>query len=334
MRALVTGGGGFLGFTVVQQLRARGDDVRIIARGQYPAAAALGVDCVTGDLADPAATLRAVDGVDVVFHVAAKTGVWGPRDEFVRSNVTATQVLLDAMRQAGTPKLVCTSSPSVIFDGHDHKNATAAELPYPASYLAWYPETKAEAERRVLAANSPTLSTVCLRPHLIWGARDPWLVPRVIARHRAGRLRIVGDGQNEVSLSNVENAAAAHLQAAASLAPGSAAAGKAFFVNDPEPVKLWPWINRVFREIGLPELTASVPYWLARSLGAVAEATWTVLGRTDDPPMTRFVAAQLATSHTYDVRPAVEAFGYAPVVGPEEGLQQMFAAWREQGNGP
>ncbi|MSP56246.1 MAG: NAD-dependent epimerase/dehydratase family protein [Myxococcales bacterium] len=333
MRALVTGGGGFLGRTIVEQLLIEGSAVRVIARGRYPEVEALGVEVHSGDLADADAARRAVQDVDVVFHVAAKTGVWGKRADFVRSNVEATSVLLRAMGDAGTPRLVCTSSPSVIFDGHDHVNATAEQLSYPASYMAHYPETKAEAERLVLAANSPTLSTICLRPHLIWGARDPWLLPRVIARHRAGRLRIVGDGTNRVSLSYVDNAAAAHLQAARALATAAPCAGRAFFVNDPEPVLLWPWINRVFREVGLPELTATVPYWLARSLGAVAEGVWTMLGREDDPPMTRFVAAQLATSHTYDVRPAIDAFAYAPVVGPEEGLERMFAAWRSESPG-
>lgn len=328
MRALVTGGGGFLGQTLVTQLREAGHAVRIVARGQYPEVEALGVEAVSGDLADPATARQAVDGVDTVFHVAAKTGVWGHREDFVRSNVTATEVLIAAMREAGTPRLVHTSSPSVIFDGHDHLDATADQLPYPTSYLAHYPETKAEAERLVLAANGPGLATVALRPHLVWGARDPWLMPRVIARHRAGRLRIVGDGRNRVSLTYVDNAAAAHLQAAAALSPGAACAGRAFFVNDPDPVELWPWINRIFVAIGLPELHARVPYGLARALGGAAEGIWRVLGREDDPPMTRFVAAQLATSHTYDVRPAVQAFGYAPVVDAEEGVRRVIDAWR------
>ena len=329
MRALVTGGGGFLGRTIVEQLRAAGDDVRILARGRYPEVEALGVECISGDLADFDTARAAVADVDVVFHVAAKTGVWGRRADFVHSNVTATEVLLAAMRAAGVARLVYTSSPSVIFDGHDHLNATAAALPYPKSYLAHYPETKAAAEQLVLAANGPDLATIALRPHLIWGARDPWLLPRVIARHRAGRLRIVGDGANQVSLSYVENAAAGHLQAARALMPGAACAGQAYFINDPEPVALWPWINEVFREIGLPALTQKVPYGLARALGAVAEGVWTMLGRQDDPPMTRFVAAQLATSHTYSIRPAVDAFGYAPPVTGEEGLRRMLKAWKE-----
>lgn len=331
MFALVTGGGGFLGRTVVEQLRASGHKVRVIARGQYPELQALGAEAVEGDLADPVATRRALDGVDTVFHVAAKTGVWGKREDFVRSNITATEVLLDAMRALGTPRLIATSSPSVIFDGADHTNATADDLPYPEAYLAHYPETKAAAERAVLAANSPTLTTVALRPHLVWGARDPWLLPRVIARHRIGRLRIVGDGQNLVSLTNVENAAAAHLQAAEALSPSSPAAGRAFFVNDPEPVRLWPWINHVFAEVGLPELTSKVPYWLARSVGGLAEGVWSLFGREGDPPMTRFVAAQLATSHTYDIAPAVAAFGYTPIVSAEEGLRRMFEGWRQNG---
>ena len=329
MRALVTGGGGFLGRTIVEQLRAAGDDVRILARGRYPEVEAIGVECISGDLADPHTAKRAVDGVDVVFHVAAKTGVWGRRADFVHSNITATEVLLAAMRASGTTRLVYTSSPSVIFDGHDHVNATADELPYPKSYLAHYPETRAAAEQLVLAANGPDFATVALRPHLIWGARDPWLLPRVIARHRAGRLRIVGDGSNQVSLSYVENAAAGHLQAARALSPQAACAGRAFFINDPDPVALWPWINAVFREIGLPPLTRTVPYGVARALGALAEGIWTVLGRQDDPPMTRFVAAQLATSHTYSIQPAIDAFGYAPPVTAEEGLRRMFRAWKD-----
>jgi nucleoside-diphosphate-sugar epimerase len=329
MRALVTGGGGFLGRTIVEQLRAAGHEVRILARGRYPEVEALGVECVSGDLADAETARAAVAGMDIVFHVAAKTGVWGKRADFMRSNITATEVLLAAMRTAGVGRLVYTSSPSVIFDGHDHVNATADDLSYPKSYLAHYPETKAVAEQLVLAANGPDFATIALRPHLIWGARDPWLLPRVIARHRAGRLRIVGDGANRVSLSYVENAAAGHLQAAEALVPGALCAGRAFFINDPEPVSLWPWINHVFQEIGLPALTQTVPYGVARALGAVAEATWTILGRSDDPPMTRFVAAQLATSHTYSIQPAVDAFGYSPPVSGDEGLRRMLSAWKE-----
>ena len=95
MNALVTGGGGFLGGAIVARLRARGDSVRSLSRGDYPALEALGVEQVRGDLADPESVARAVDGCDVVFHVAAKAGVWGPYEEYRRSNVDGTRNVIE-----------------------------------------------------------------------------------------------------------------------------------------------------------------------------------------------------------------------------------------------
>lgn len=326
MRVLVTGGGGFLGGAVVRQLLAAGHTVRTVARGDYPALAALGVEHQRGDLAEAGVAARAVGGVDAVVHVAARTGVWGKRADFVSANVDATRRLLEAMAAARVDRLVYTSSPSVIFDGHDHLDADGT-LPYPSRYLAHYPETKAEAERLVLATNSSTLATVALRPHLIWGPGDPWLLPRVIARHRAGRLRIVGDGTNRVSLTYVDNAAAAHLQALDALAPGAGWAGRPYFVNDPEPVVLWAWLNTLFGRLGLPPCERRVSLGVAQALGTVAEGVWSLFGLADDPPMTRFVAAQLATSHTYTLAPARAAFGYTPVVDPAEGFERTVRAF-------
>lgn len=328
MKALVTGGGGFLGSAVVRQLRAAGHEVTVVARGSYPAIEATGARMARVDLGDLPALVQAAAGHDVVFHVAAKTGVWGKEADFVATNVKGTEHVLEACRKNGIARLVYTSSPSVIFDGHDHVDA-GPDLPYPERYEAFYPRTKAEAERMVLAANGIELATVSLRPHLIYGPGDPWLLPRVIARHRAGRLRIVGDGQNRVSLTFVDNAAAAHLQAAAALTDAFApCAGKAWFVNDPEPVVLWAWVNRMFEAVGLPRLERRVPLWAARAAGGTAEAVWNLFGLAGEPPMTRFVASQLATSHTYRVEPAQAAFGYAPPVSGEEAFARTAAYWK------
>ncbi len=326
MNALVTGGGGFLGLEIVRRLRARGDTVTVLARGDYPEVAALGARLVRGDVSDAAVVLAAAAGADIVFHVAAKAGVWGDKADFERSNVTGTENVLAACRAHGIAKLVYTSSPSVVFDGTDHVDAT--EVPYPTRYLTHYAETKARAERLVLAANSPTLATIALRPHLIWGPRDPHILPRMFARGRAGRLRIVGTGTNRVSITYVDNGAAAHLQAADALAPGASCAGRAYFVNDPVGVSLWPWLNDLFVRVGIPPVTRALPVGVARAVGAVAEAVWSLFRLRGEPPMTRFVAAQLGTSHTYDVGPAVRDFGYTPEVGPEEALVRTAAWWK------
>ncbi len=325
MKVLVTGGGGFLGGAIVRMLLARGDEVTVVARGDYPALVAAGVRLHRGDLADAAAVDAAFVGQDLVIHAAAKPGVWGPMEDFHRSNVLATRVVLEACRKHGISRLVYTSSPSVVFDAGDHENA-GNDLPYPTSYLAFYPQTKAEAEREVLAANSPTLATVSLRPHLIWGPGDPNLLPRLIDRARRGRLRIVGDGKNKVSLTYIDNAAVAHLQAADRLQPGASWAGKAYFINDPQPVVLWEWINKLLGRLDVPQVKRHISPGLARTVGAVAETVWRVLGLAGEPPMTRFVAEQLCRSHSYSLAPAQEAFGYSPVVTEQVALDRTVEA--------
>jgi nucleoside-diphosphate-sugar epimerase len=324
-RALVTGGGGFLGHAIVARLRAEGHAVRSLARGRYPEVEALGAEQVQHDLADPAGLQAHLDGVDVVFHAASRTGVWGSREAFFRANVDGTRHLLEAARAAGVRRFVYTSSPSATFDGRDAEGATEADCPYPTHFHAPYPESKAEAERLVLAANGPALATTALRPHLIWGPRDPHILPRLVSRRRQGRLVRVGPGTNKVGICYIDNAAVAHLQAAAVLQPGSPNAGKAYFLHDPEPVLLWPWIDQLLVAVGLPPVQRSVSPGVAMALGGLLEWVWRTFQRPGEPPMTRFVAAELASSHWYDLSAARRDFGYAPVVGPDEGLRRAVA---------
>ncbi len=329
MRALVTGGGGFLGRALVARLLADGHQVTVLGRGEYPDLPALGVRCVRADVANGDAVNAAVSGHDIVFHAAARPGVWGGRELFAPTNVTGTENVIAACLARGVPRLVYTSSPSVVFDGRDQTDAVN-DLPYPRRYECRYPETKAQAERSVLGANGPRLATVSLRPHLIYGPGDPHLLPRLIQRARRGRLVVVGDGRNLVSLTYVDNAASAHLQAGARHEPGAAFAGKAYFVNDPEPVRLWEWLTRLLERLGLPPARRRVPPALARAVGAVLEGAWAALALPGEPPMTRFVASQLACSHTYSLRPAREAFGYAPPVPGEQAFERTVGWWSER----
>jgi nucleoside-diphosphate-sugar epimerase len=326
LKALVTGGGGFLGQALVGRLLDGGHTATVLGRGEYPELLARGVRCLRGDVADRAAVMAAAEGCEIVFHCAARPGVWGERALYLRTNVTGTENVIAACLEQGVPRLVYTSSPSVVFDGRDHEDA-ANDLAYPERYECHYPETKAIAERQVLAANGPRLATVSLRPHLIYGPADPHLLPRLLARARRRRLVVVGDGRNRVSLTYVDNAAAAHVQAALRLEPGAAAAGRAFFVNDAEPVRLWEWLDRLLGRLGLARAERRVPLSLARAVGAVLEGAWSALSLPGEPPMTRFVASQLARSHTYSLRPACEAFGYAPPVTGEEAFERTVAWW-------
>ncbi len=327
MKVLVTGGGGFLGGFVVRKLLARGDSVRSFTRTAYPWLAELGVEQVHGDLADPEAVAAAVAGCDVVIHTAAKAGVWGRYADFHSTNVTGTENVLAACKRHGIGRLVYTSTPSVVHGGEGLEGADES-TPYPDRFEAYYPETKCAAEKAVLAANCLNLATVALRPHLVWGPGDPHLIPRVLRRARAGKLRRVGTRPVKVSVTYVDNAADAHLLAAVKLAPGSPVAGKAYFVTDGEPVDLWEFINRVLAAAGLPPVTRSVSVWKAKLAGRVLESVYRLLRIHAEPPMTRFVASQLGTSHWYDISAAKRDLGYEPRVGIEEGLRRLADSLR------
>ncbi|NJD92010.1 MAG: NAD-dependent epimerase/dehydratase family protein, partial [Geobacter sp.] len=196
-------------------------------------------------------------------------------------------------------------------------------LPYPTSYKTHYPQTKMLAEKLVLEANSPQLATVSLRPHLIWGPGDNHLVPRIIAKAKAGRLKRIGTRPCLVDTVYVDNAAQAHLLAADRLAPGSAISGKAYFISNGEPLPLWEMVNRILAAAGLPPVTGEISPAAARVIGAVCEWLWGTFKLAGEPPMTRFVASELSTAHWFDISAARRDLGYEPEVTIEEGLQRL-----------
>ena len=326
--ALVTGGTGFLGRRLVERLLAAGRPVTVLARRADPALAARGVRFITASLDDTTAVTAACAGHATIFHTAAKVGVWGLYDDFYRTNVLGTRAILAGCRAHGVERLVYTSTPSVVYNGHSLANADES-LPLTTSCPSPYPLTKALAEREVLAANSPALRTVALRPHLIWGVGDPHLVPRVLARARAGRLRIVGDGLNRVDMVHVENAVDAHLAAeSALLASPSPAAGHAYFITNGEPVVLWDWINQLLTALGEPPVTRRLSLSTASVIGALCETLWRVLPVQSEPPMTRFIAAELAKDHWFNLAAARRDLGYSPRISMAAGTAELVASLR------
>lgn len=322
MLTLVTGGNGFVGRYIVEQLLARGERVRVIGRGAYPELAALGAECIQADLgaAEAAGALAsAMRGVEVVFHVAAKAEIWGNFDEFYRSNVTATQRVVRAAEKAGVPKLVYTSSPSVAIGETDLAGVDEA-TPYPTRYLSPYTATKSLAERYVLARTA--LATTAIRPHLIWGPRDPRIFPRLLARARSRRLFRIGDGTNMVDITYVENAAEAHLLAADALGERSPLRGRAYFIGQEQPVNLWDFINEVVTRSGCKPVTRSISLPAALRLAGMIEATYRTLNLPGEPPLTRMMVSQMGLSHWFDHSAAQRDFGYGPRISTAEGLRR------------
>ncbi len=326
MKALVTGAGGFLGLYIVEQLVARGDEVRGFCRRRYAELDALGVETIQGDLRDRQATVAACQGMQVVIHVGGVAGIGGPWSHYYGINTVGTCHVTEGCRAHGVSRLVYTSSPSVTFDGTDQKGVDES-VPYARRWLSHYARSKALAEQHVLEANgSDGLLTCALRPHLIWGVRDRHLIPRLLNRARSGRLCRVGDGTNQIDTVYVENAARAHLQAADALGAGSGVAGRAYFISQGEPVNCWDWIDQILALADLPPVRKTISFSAAWRLGAILETVYGLLRLKREPPMTRFLAAQLATDHYFDITRAREDFGYRPVVSTAEGMARLAEA--------
>ena len=330
MKAVVTGGGGFVGGAICRRLHALGHDVISLGRRPQPALAAAGIRTVSHDLTatDAASTLAVIfAGADCVFHTAAHVKMWGPREAFVRGNIGTTENVIAACRAAGVGKLVFTSSPSVVATDHDLRGIDEAQ-PYPSRYRAFYPETKAAAERAVLAAHGSALQTISLRPHLIFGPGDTNLVPTILKRARAGRLVQVGDGTNLVDLTFIDDCVSAHLLAAAALDERPTAGGRAFFISQGDPVPLWEWIDRLLALHDLPPVRRRISTTTALMLASVAETVWRTLQLTSDPPLTRFLAEEMATDHYFDISAARRDLGYTPSCTAWEATERSFGRSR------
>jgi nucleoside-diphosphate-sugar epimerase len=328
-KVLVTGASGFLGGKLTRRLLEQGCSVTGLCRRPQPELEALGVKMLYVDLSDATAARSACADMDTVFHTAAKVGIWGKREDFKNANVIGTQSIINGCRDFLVPKLVYTSTPSVVFNNQNLAGADES-LPYGTDIPCPYPASKVIAEKAVLDAhNQPPghLKTVALRPHLIWGPGDPNLVPRVLERGDKGKLRIVGNGDNRVDLSYIDNVVDAHLCAEAALDrqdnnPG----GKAYFISNDEPVLLWNWINDLLQSHDIAKIEKQMSLAKAQKIGRVLENIWTLFRLKGEPPMTRFVASELAKDHWFDISAAKRDLGYRPRISMKEGMRRLLNA--------
>jgi len=329
-KVFVTGAGGFLGKALCRFLRSVDIEVIGFARGDYPELEQMGVLMVKGDIADKQALFDAMKGADLVFHVASKAGVWGSKESYFSANVSGTENVIQACQKLGINRLVYTSTPSVTFAGKD-ENGINESQPYATHFLNFYALSKAIAETKILAANTATLKSVALRPHLIWGPGDPHLVPRVLQRAKTGRLKLVGKTDKLVDTIYIDNAVYAHLLAAVSLSQeNSSCAGKAYFVSNDQPILMAEMLNKILACQGLKPIRARIPAPLAYIIGAALEWVYAKLKIEQEPPITRFVARQLSTSHYFDISAAKKDLGYQPIVSIDQGMEKLKASLRNR----
>lgn len=326
METLVTGGTGFLGQRLSRALLDMGHQVRLMGRDlQQPGVEGLvemGAVAIQADLRDEAAVRAACLGAEVVFHAGALSAPWGKRPEFFSINVGGTRAVLDGCRRGGVRRLVYVSSPSVVFDGRDHVNLTE-DAPYPKRFTSTYSLTKKLGED--LVNRSGQFETVILRPKAMFGPGDSSLLPRLVTAARRGRLPQIGDGRNLVDLTYVDNVA--HALVLSGTAP--AAVGGTYTITNGEHIPLWRVIRHTLRRLHLPGRMRRIPLPVALVIAGGMEALAAVTGK--EPTLTRYSAAILARTQTYDIGAATRDLGYRPCISFAEGMERTLASWGTEG---
>lgn len=322
--ALVTGGSGFVGGHLIRRLLSEGWRVRALARSAEASARlqALGAEPVTGDLSDRAALTHAMDGVEVVFHVAAHFRFWGPMSLFRRVNVEGTRNVVEAAERAGVRRVVHVSAAAVVMGRPEPLRGVTEDMPLRKMPFAPYATSKAEAEEILLEANGRRagFSTVAVRPPFIWGPDMPAL-DHMVETVRAGQFRWVAGGGQALSTCNVDN-----LCHALVLAADSGSGGQAFFVSDGEDTTLKSFLTRLLQSRGVTPGDRAVPFALAWAMAGVMGALWRLLRRKGEPPITRQMLRLIGQDFTVDIRRAREELGYSPVISPADGMRRMQEA--------
>jgi nucleoside-diphosphate-sugar epimerase len=320
MKILVTGGGGFLGGAICRQLLQQGDQVAAYQRSASDALQSAGVQVIRGDITDAAKLTEVTRGMDAVIHTAAKAGLSLSYEDYYLPNVTGTENVIHACHANGISKLVFTSSPSVTHADGDIEGGDES-LPYPESYNSPYPETKALAERQVMAANCEELRTVSLRPHLVWGPGDNHLLPKLMERAKGGKLKLPGP-EKLIDTVYIDNAAKAHLLALAKLeSDPEIVGGKTYFISNDEPVTQECIIGGLLNAAGIDVDIQPISPRIAMVAGTFAETTWKMFGLKSEPPITRWSAEHLSTAHWYDISAAKRDLGYRAELSIAEGLK-------------
>ncbi|MGZ3451311.1 MAG: NAD-dependent epimerase/dehydratase family protein [Polyangiales bacterium] len=318
-KVFVTGGSGFVGGRLIEQLRARGLVVRALARSAASESAvrARGAEPVTGDLDDESALRDGMRGCVAVFHAAAKVDEWGDPADFERINVEGTRRVMDSARGSGVTRAVHVGTEAALLDGSPLVDVDE-KRPLPMRAIGLYADSKRRAEQAATAASRDGLDVMIVRPRFIWGEGDTSVLANIVERTRKGKFAWIGGGMHLTSTCHVDNVCEGTILAAERGTPGSA-----YFLTDGAPVRFRPFLSAMLRSRGVEPPDATVPFGVAMAAARVTEATWKLFGVRSAPPVTRM--AVLLSGQTVTVRDdrARSELGYASKVSVEAGLRAM-----------
>jgi 3beta-hydroxy-delta5-steroid dehydrogenase/steroid delta-isomerase len=331
-RCLVTGASGFLGGHLVAELARRGHAVRafdVRPAAEHPP----GVDERLGDVTRLDDVRKACEGIDTVFHAAARLVFLtrmrrAERVRMLRVNVGGVENVLRGSAEAGVRRLVYTSSNNVTLDGPviDGDETT----PYATGARDLYTRTKIEAERRVLAASRDDgVLTCAVRPGGIYGPGDPLILVRLAEHLRRGTLvAVIGDGSALSDNSYIDNLVDGEITAARHLVPGSPAGGQAYYITDGAPLNYFEFFRPFVEGVGLRFPRRRLPAWPLRALAWAWEVAHQLPG-VPPPLFTRLEVRKMTVSHYNRIDKARRDLGWRPPVARDEAVRRCLPYLRQ-----
>ncbi len=262
----------------------------------------------------------AAKGCELTFHAAAALGDWGRREEFERTNVQGTANLLRASAEAGVRRFVHVGTEAALLAGEPLVSVDETAPLRPDS-RALYSSTKARAEQLVLEANREGFETVVVRPRFVWGRGDSTLLPAMVEAVRSGRFAWIGGGRHRTSTTHVDNAVEGLVLGGSRGVPGNA-----YFVTDGEPVAFREFVTELLSTQGVQPPDRSIPSPVAHALAVAGETAWRGLRLPGRPPLTRFAYWVSSQECTIRIDKAREQLGYQPVIGRQQGLDDLKAS--------
>ena len=326
MKALITGATGFLGGALTRRLHSMGWDVTALGRNpkKLNQLEDEGIHALLIELKDKKALADVCKDQEIVFHCAALPSPWGNFETFYQANVIGTRNVIRGCEEHHVKRLVYVSTPSLYFDYNSRTDVKETDpLPEPVSN---YSATKILAEQELDEAFARGLATIAIRPRALFGPGDTVIFPRLIPHLQSGRLPILGDGENIVDLTYIENVVDALLLCAESPAN---TLGKKYNISNGEPVKIWKLVERICDELNLPHPTRKISYKTANAAATVLEALYTIIPTHPEPPLTRVSVSMMANSTTLDISAAKNELGYQPKVSLDEGVERFLNWWKE-----
>ncbi|KAK3146997.1 hypothetical protein QOZ80_3BG0276380 [Eleusine coracana subsp. coracana] len=270
--------------------------------------------------------VKAFEGVDVVFHTASADPSENYLELHYKVNVDGTKNVIDACKICKVKRLIYTSSCGVVFDGVHGLFNIDESAPYPDKFPDAYANTKAEAEKLVMKANSVNeILTCCIRPGSIFGPGDK-MVPYFDQNRRI--MIIIGDGKNCDDFVYVENVVHGHLCAEKTLSSiegAKTSGGKAYFITNMEPMNLWGFLYMILEELGHTRpLKIRIPSLVIMPVTYLVEWGYKVLYHIGVPKPQVLTPARvkyMTHNRTFNCNRAVEELSYQPIVTLKDGVK-------------